>query len=40
MEPPDTSLLRRVGEVLRERVWNQPHAAGSGLSRCAPGVHP
>ena len=40
MEPPGTSLLRRVGEVLRERVWNQPHAAGSGLSRCAPGVHP
>jgi len=40
MEPPGTSLLRRVGEALRELVWNHSHAGGSGLSRCAPGVHP
>lgn len=40
MEPPGTGLLRRAGEVLRELAWNQPPAGGSGLSRCAPGVHP
>ncbi len=40
MEPPGTGLLRRAGEVLREPAWNQSIAAGSGLSRCAPGVHP
>jgi len=40
MEPPGTGLSRREGEVLREPAWNQPHGGGSGLSRCAPGVHP
>lgn len=40
MEPPGTGLLRRAGEVLRKPAWNQAPAGGSGLSRCAPGVHP
>ncbi len=40
LEPPGTGLSRRAGEVLRELAWNHSHVGGSGLSRCAPGVHP